>query len=51
MDLVGVARETEGFSGSDLREMCREAALLCVRELVHTHSDRWVRATCVQWVG
>lgn len=33
--------ETDGFSGSDLREMCRDAALLCVRDFVHTQSDRY----------
>uniref|UniRef100_A0A4W6G3F0 Outer mitochondrial transmembrane helix translocase n=1 Tax=Lates calcarifer TaxID=8187 RepID=A0A4W6G3F0_LATCA len=31
--------ETDGFSGSDLREMCRDAALLCVRDFVHTQND------------
>ncbi|XP_047233199.1 outer mitochondrial transmembrane helix translocase isoform X1 [Girardinichthys multiradiatus] len=34
-----VAKETGGFSGSDLREMCRDAALMCVREFVHRRSD------------
>ncbi|KAK5615340.1 ATPase AAA domain-containing protein 1-B [Crenichthys baileyi] len=34
-----VAKETGGFSGSDLREMCRDAALMCVREFVHNRSD------------
>ncbi|XP_005952428.1 outer mitochondrial transmembrane helix translocase isoform X2 [Haplochromis burtoni] len=29
-----IAGETEGFSGSDLKEICREAALLCVREIM-----------------
>ncbi|KAI4790249.1 hypothetical protein KUCAC02_034745 [Chaenocephalus aceratus] len=40
VDLCGVAKETEGFSGSDLREMCRDAALLCVRDFVHQPADR-----------
>lgn len=35
VDLCSVAKETDGFSGSDLREMCRDAALLCVRDFVH----------------
>ncbi|KAM9336155.1 outer mitochondrial transmembrane helix translocase [Symphorus nematophorus] len=39
VNLSDVAKETEGFSGSDLREMCRDAALLCVRDFVHTQSD------------
>ncbi|KAG8135363.1 hypothetical protein E2320_008390 [Naja naja] len=36
VDLLEVAKETDGFSGSDLKEMCRDAALLCVREYVNT---------------
>lgn len=40
VDLVDVSKDTEGFSGSDLREMCRDAALLCVRDFVHAHNDR-----------
>eukprot|EP00066_Takifugu_rubripes_P027468 XP_011616734.1 PREDICTED: ATPase family AAA domain-containing protein 1-B-like [Takifugu rubripes] len=40
VDLGSIAMETEGFSGSDLREMCRDAALLCVRDFVHLQSDR-----------
>ncbi|KAK1881309.1 ATPase family AAA domain containing protein 1-B [Dissostichus eleginoides] len=40
VDLCGVAKETEGFSGSDLREMCRDAALLCVRDFVRQPADR-----------
>ncbi|ETE66294.1 ATPase family AAA domain-containing protein 1 [Ophiophagus hannah] len=35
VDLLEVAKETDGFSGSDLKEMCRDAALLCVREYVN----------------
>ncbi|CAB1338083.1 unnamed protein product [Coregonus sp. 'balchen'] len=35
-----IAKETDGFSGSDLRELCRDAALLCVRDFVHnTHAN------------
>uniref|UniRef100_A0A803V1M4 Outer mitochondrial transmembrane helix translocase n=1 Tax=Ficedula albicollis TaxID=59894 RepID=A0A803V1M4_FICAL len=36
VDLLQVAKETDGFSGSDLKEMCRDAALLCVREYVNS---------------
>ncbi|XP_061837179.1 outer mitochondrial transmembrane helix translocase isoform X2 [Nerophis lumbriciformis] len=39
VQLSQVAKETEGFSGSDLREMCRDAALLCVRDFVHLPAD------------
>ncbi|XP_077359662.1 outer mitochondrial transmembrane helix translocase isoform X1 [Festucalex cinctus] len=42
VDLSELAEETDGFSGSDLREMCRDGALLCVRDFVHTagaHGD------------
>ncbi|CAK6978142.1 outer mitochondrial transmembrane helix translocase isoform X2 [Scomber scombrus] len=39
VDLVDVSKETDGFSGSDLREMCRDAALLCVRDFVHAQND------------
>lgn len=34
MDFGEIAKKTDGFSGSDLREMCRDSALLCVREFV-----------------
>ncbi|XP_063076837.1 outer mitochondrial transmembrane helix translocase [Engraulis encrasicolus] len=36
VDLNAVASETDGFSGSDLREMCRDAALLCVRDCMRS---------------
>uniref|UniRef100_UPI003AADAE10 outer mitochondrial transmembrane helix translocase-like n=1 Tax=Centroberyx gerrardi TaxID=166262 RepID=UPI003AADAE10 len=39
VDLGDIAKETDGFSGSDLREMCRDAALLCVRDFVHTQTN------------
>ncbi|XP_003922486.1 outer mitochondrial transmembrane helix translocase isoform X3 [Saimiri boliviensis] len=39
VDLLEVAQETDGFSGSDLKEMCRDAALLCVREYVNSTAE------------
>uniref|UniRef100_A0A8C8ELZ5 Outer mitochondrial transmembrane helix translocase n=1 Tax=Oncorhynchus tshawytscha TaxID=74940 RepID=A0A8C8ELZ5_ONCTS len=39
VDFVEIAKETDGFSGSDLRELCRDAALLCVRDFVHNTHD------------
>jgi SpoVK/Ycf46/Vps4 family AAA+-type ATPase len=33
INLEKIAEETEGFSGSDLKELCRNAAMLRVREL------------------
>jgi len=35
VDLDMIARKTEGLSGSDLRELCRSAALCRVRELMN----------------
>lgn len=52
VDLLDVAKETDGFSGSDLREMCRDAALLCVRDFVHMQSDRYLSGClriCLSW--
>ncbi|XP_076856352.1 outer mitochondrial transmembrane helix translocase [Brachyhypopomus gauderio] len=43
VNLCEIAKVTDGFSGSDLREMCRDAALICVRDFVHNtagqHAD------------
>ncbi|KAJ6657758.1 hypothetical protein lerEdw1_001945, partial [Lerista edwardsae] len=39
VDLLEIAKDTDGFSGSDLKEMCRDAALLCVREYVKSSYD------------
>ncbi|XP_053306297.1 outer mitochondrial transmembrane helix translocase [Spea bombifrons] len=39
LDLMEIANHTEGFSGSDLKEMCRDAALLCVREYAANCSE------------
>ncbi|XP_028941233.1 ATPase family AAA domain-containing protein 1-like, partial [Antrostomus carolinensis] len=43
VDLLEVAKETDGFSGSDLKEMCRDAALLCVREYVNSACEEEIR--------
>lgn len=59
VDLLQVAKETDGFSGSDLKEMCRDAALLCVREYVNNACEEDVyvgpcctltAAPCVPWL-
>jgi SpoVK/Ycf46/Vps4 family AAA+-type ATPase len=34
LDYTELVNITEGFSGSDLRELCRNAAMLCVREAI-----------------
>uniref|UniRef100_H0Z3L3 Outer mitochondrial transmembrane helix translocase n=1 Tax=Taeniopygia guttata TaxID=59729 RepID=H0Z3L3_TAEGU len=46
VDLLQVAKETDGFSGSDLKEMCRDAALLCVREYVNSACQEDVYVGC-----
>lgn len=38
-DVDMVVKRTGGFSGSDLRELCREAAILPVREYIRTNYD------------
>jgi ATP-dependent 26S proteasome regulatory subunit len=49
VDLLEVAQETDGFSGSDLKEMCRDAALLCVREYVNSTSEE--RYLCLDFIS
>ncbi|XP_069467386.1 outer mitochondrial transmembrane helix translocase isoform X1 [Ambystoma mexicanum] len=39
LDMHKVAEETDGFSGSDLKEMCRDAALFCVREYINSTAE------------
>ncbi|KAG0265979.1 hypothetical protein DFQ27_000229 [Actinomortierella ambigua] len=36
-----LATETEGFSGADLENLCREAALICLRENIHNGLVEW----------
>ncbi|OCT69840.1 outer mitochondrial transmembrane helix translocase isoform X2 [Xenopus laevis] len=39
VDLQEIASSSDGFSGSDLKEMCRDAALLCVRDSVIGYAE------------
>lgn len=39
-DLDALVRKTEGYSGSDLRELCRAAAMVPVREVLRSRSGR-----------
>ncbi|KAF9166920.1 hypothetical protein DFQ26_006447 [Actinomortierella ambigua] len=39
--IVALATETEGFSGADLENLCREAALVCLRENIHNGLVEW----------
>uniref|UniRef100_UPI00398EEF25 outer mitochondrial transmembrane helix translocase n=1 Tax=Pristiophorus japonicus TaxID=55135 RepID=UPI00398EEF25 len=39
VNLNEVAKETHGFSGSDLKELCRDAAMFCVRDYVNGSDD------------
>ena len=34
IDLKSLSEDTEGFSGSDLRELCRNASVYRVRDLI-----------------
>ena len=39
-DLGDIVRKTEGYSGSDLKELCRAAAMVPVREVLRSHAGR-----------
>ena len=53
IDLEQLAQKTEGFSGSDLRELCRNAMIYRVRDYVRSEqlkaqfnalsNNRWVK--------
>lgn len=44
-DLDTVARATDAFSGSDLKELCRTASSYRVREFIQQHNRDWRRMT------
>lgn len=39
MDIAKLAKITEGFSGSDLQELCRNASIYRVRDYLRTHTQ------------
>lgn len=39
MDLAYIARVTDGMSGSDIKEACRDAAMVPVREMIRSQRD------------
>lgn len=47
VDIDQIAKKTTGFSGSDLRELCRAAAMFRVREMSINYIQRSPRATGV----
>lgn len=42
INLKEIAEKTEGYSGSDLRELCRDAAMYRVRDYVHKEQMRQI---------
>ncbi|KAG0336544.1 hypothetical protein BG004_008005, partial [Podila humilis] len=40
-ELSQLARDTEGYSGADLENMCREAALICLRQDIQNKEIHW----------
>lgn len=39
VDIAKLAKVTEGFSGSDLQELCRNASIYRVRDYLRTHTQ------------
>lgn len=39
VDIAKLAKMTEGFSGSDLQELCRNASVYRVRDYLRTHTQ------------
>ena len=38
VNLSVLAQVTEGYSGSDLHELCRNALMIALREVMHSHN-------------
>jgi len=38
MDLVSLAKETEGCTGADIEAICRKAIMLAIREYLETYT-------------
>uniref|UniRef100_A0A3P8VTJ8 Outer mitochondrial transmembrane helix translocase n=1 Tax=Cynoglossus semilaevis TaxID=244447 RepID=A0A3P8VTJ8_CYNSE len=51
VNLTEIAEKTEGYSGSDLRELCRDAALYRVRDYVREEQLRQVTEQLLDWDG
>ena len=49
INLTEIADKTEGYSGSDLRELCRDAAMYRVRDYVRKEQMRQIAQQLRHW--